>query len=218
VNSRRRATILSPVLLLFLAATGRGQTLGVDFEAGYRGLSASKSADAIFGSSGGATFGGSVQYIHARGPFLRVGLRDFGKTGEKVFVADATSEVFPLGFPLEVNITSVDIIAGWRFRLGKKQKPSPFTPYVGVGVDIASYKEESTVAGLVETDEQSKTGVQFLGGLEYRAFGSFAVSAEAGYSILSGTIGLGGISKIYGEDDIGGFRIMGRIGYRFSFK
>ena len=218
MKSRSRAAILAPTFLLALAAPGRGQTLGIDFDAGYRNLSASKSAKAIFGSSGGATFGGSVQYTLKRGPFLRVGLRDFGKTGEKVFVADATAQVFPLGFPLEVSITSVDLIAGWRFRLGSKKKPSPFAPYVGVGAEIASYKEESTVAGLLESDEQSKTGFQFLGGLEYRAFGSFAISAEAGYSILSGAIGLGGISKIYGEDDIGGFRVMGRIGYRFSFK
>lgn len=209
--------LLAATLLLGLAPAGSAQTLGLDFDAGYRKLSAQKSAEAVLGSAGGLTFGGSVQYTDRRGPFLRAGLRSFRETGEKVFIADASSEVFPLGFPLEVSITSVDLIAGWRFRLGSKRKPSPLAPYLGIGLEIASYREESTVAGLGETDEQSKTGFQFLGGLEYRMFGNFAIGAEAGYSIVSGALGVGGVSKIYGEDDIGGFRVMGRIGYRFSF-
>jgi hypothetical protein len=32
---------------------------------------------------------------------------------------------------------------------------------------------------------------------------------------VGSALGVGGVSKIYGEDGIGGFRVMGRLGYRF---
>ena len=207
-------TLLATIALVLAAPCARAQSFGIDAEAGYRTLSASKSADAVFGSSSGLTLGGSAQYAFKKGLFVRGGYRHFGKDGEKVFVADATSPAFPLGFPLKVSINSIDVLAGWRFKLGGK-KPSPFVPYLGVGVELASYKEESTVAELVETNDQSKTGFQFLGGLEYKGFGKVVLAAEVAYAIVPNTIGVGGVAKVYGEDDIGGLRVVGRLGYRF---
>ena len=206
--------LLATIALVLAAPRARAQSFGIDAEAGYRTLSASKSADAVFGSSSGLTLGGSAQYAFKKGLFVRGGYRHFGKDGEKVFVADATSPAFPLGFPLTVSINSIDVLAGWRFKLGG-QKPSPFVPYLGVGVELASYKEQSTVADLVETNDQSKTGFQFLGGLEYKGFGKVVLAAEVAYAIVPNTIGVGGVSKVYGEDDIGGLRVVGRLGYRF---
>ena len=207
-------TLLATIALVLAAPCARAQSFGIDAEAGYRTLSASKSADAVFGSSSGLTLGGSAQYAFKKGLFVRGDYRHFGKDGEKVFVADATSPAFPLGFPLKVSINSIDVLAGWRFELGGK-KPSPFVPYLGVGVELASYKEESTVAELVETNDQSKTGFQFLGGLEYKGFGKVVLAAEVAYAIVPNTIGVGGVAKVYGEDDIGGLRVVGRLGYRF---
>ena len=207
-------TLLATIALVLAAPCARAQSFGIDAEAGYRTLSASKSADAVFGSSSGLTLGGSAQYAFKKGLFVRGDYRHFGKDGEKVFVADATSPAFPLGFPLKVSINSIDVLAGWRFKL-KGKKPSPFVPYLGVGVELASYKEESTVAELVETNDQSKTGFQFLGGLEYKGFGKVVLAAEVAYAIVPNTIGVGGVAKVYGEDDIGGLRVVGRLGYRF---
>ena len=206
--------LLATAALALAAAPVHPQSFGVDFEAGYRTLTASNSADAVFGSSSGLTLGGSAQYAFRKGPFVRAGYRHFGKDGQKVFVADATSPAFPLGFPLTASINSIDLLAGWRIGLGG-QKPSPFVPYLGVGLELASYKEESTVAGLVETNNQSKTGFQFLGGLEYKGLGKVVLAAEVAYALVPNAIGVGGVSKVYGEDDIGGFRVVGRVGYRF---
>lgn len=214
---RLRPAVLALATLALTAAAGtaRAQSLGLDFEAGYRSFAATKSAKAIFGSDSGFTLGGSAQYAHARGPFLRAGVRTFSKSGEKVFLENATAPVYPLGFPLEARITSFDLILGWRFRLGGKKKPSPMVPYVGIGLESASYQEESTVAGLLEKTDESKTGVQFVAGLEYRLPANFSLAAEFGYSKVTGVLGVGGVSQIYGEDDIGGYRVMGRLGYRF---
>jgi opacity protein-like surface antigen len=211
----------APALLLALAVLGfapgavRAQGFGVDVEAGYRTLNASDSAQAIFGSTGGLTFGGSLQYALESGLFFRGGYRYFAKDGERVFLADASSTPAPLGHPLEATIGSIDAIVGWRFRLGGK-KPSPLTPYLGFGAEFASYEEESTVGGLVERSDATKVGGQVVLGLEYAAFGRWTLTAEAGYSMVPNAVGVGGVSEIYGEDDIGGFRIMGRIGYRFG--
>lgn len=209
-----RRVILALPLAVLAAAPARAQSIGVDFEAGYRTLSAADSAQAIFGSSSGFTWGGSAQYAFKMGLFLRAGGRSFSKSGERVFLADASSTPYPLGFPLEMSLTSFDLLAGWRFRLGDR-KPSRFVPYAAVGVEFASYKEESTVAGLVEASDASKTGFQAVAGIEYGITGGFSLAAEAGYSSVPSALGVGGVSKIYGEDDIGGFRVMGRLGYRF---
>ena len=206
--------LLASAILVLAARSAHAQSFGIDGEAGYRTLSASKSADAVFGSSSGLTLGGSAQYAFKKGLFVRGGFRHFAKEGEKVFVADATSPAFPLGFPLKASINSIDLVAGWRFKLGGK-KPSPFVPYLGAGLEFASYKEESTVAELVEKNDQSKTGFQFLGGLEYKGFGKLVLGAEVAYALVPNALGVGGVSKVYGEDDIGGFRVVGRVGYRF---
>lgn len=207
--------VLAVLLAALAAAPARAQSLGVDVEAGYRTLSAADSAQAVFGSSSGFTWGGSAQYAFRMGLFVRAGGRSFSKSGERVFLADASSTPYPLGFPLEASITSLDILAGWRLRLGDR-KPSRFVPYAAVGLELASYKEESTVAGLVETSDASKTGFQAVGGLEVGVAGGLSLTAEVGYSTVPSALGVGGVSKIYGEDDIGGVRFMGRLGYRFG--
>jgi opacity protein-like surface antigen len=212
--SRARFFLLASALLAGPVASACAQSFGVDLEAGYATLAASQSADTVFGSSGGFTLGGSAQYAFKKGIFVRGDYRHFGKTGEKVFLEDANSPAFPLGFPLTVSINSIDILGGWRFKLGGK-KPSRVVPYLAAGLVISSYHEESTVAELVEKNDQTKPGFQLLGGLEGRAFGKFTLAAEAAYAIVPNAIGVGGVSQIYGEDDIGGFRVMGRVGYRF---
>jgi opacity protein-like surface antigen len=216
--SRAHFVLLAGAVLAGPATSARAQSFGLDLEAGYATLTASRSAYVVFGSSGGFTVGGSAQYAFKKGIFVRGGYRHFGKNGEKVFLADANSPAFPLGFPLTVSINSVDVLGGWRFKLGaknKKKKPSPFVPYLAAGLVISSYHEESTVADLVEKNDQTKPGFQFLGGIEWKAFRKFTLAAEAAYAIVPNAIGVGGVSKIYGEDDIGGFRVMGRLGYRF---
>jgi opacity protein-like surface antigen len=202
---------------VFLASSppARAQSFGVDFEAGYRTLNASDSARALFASNGGLSLGGSAQYAFGSGLFVRAGGRYFTMEGEKVYLADAASTPYPLGFPLTLRITSIDLLGGWRFRLGGR-RPSPFVPYVAAGVELASYEEESTVAGLAERSEVSNAGAQFLAGLEFTGFSKLSFAVEAGYALVPDAIGLGGVSRIYGEDDIGGLRVVGRVGFRFK--
>jgi hypothetical protein len=91
-------------------------------EAGYTWFSAHESFDAVLGSAGGAVFGGGVTVSHRSGYFGRVGIEYFGADGERVYVFGG--EVFPMGIPLSVSITPIDITGGYRF----VAKPKPTRP------------------------------------------------------------------------------------------
>jgi hypothetical protein len=201
----RRALCVLAVLLA-LAPSAQAGSFDVSAHGGYYDLTAAKeSAQAVFGSSGGGIFGGGVRYRFESGLFVAAGVSFFKKTGERVFVADAASEVFPLGHPLELKLMPIEATIGWRF--GGR---GLFTPYFGVGGGLVSYSEESDVAGISEKDEQTKPSGHVLAGVEIGR-GSLRFGVEAGYSIVPSTIGLGGVSKIYGESDVGGFRVLGKL-------
>ena len=37
------------------------------------------------------------------------------------------------------------------------------------------------------------------------------VAGEASYSTVPSAVGLGGVTKVYGEDDLGGFTVVGKL-------
>ena len=117
-----------------------------------------------------------------------------------------------LGFPLSVRITPVYLTVGYRLRDGKL-----VVPYAGVGGVIASYSEESSVAGASYDQSSTKGGFQFLGGVDVGR-GRFRFGAEAGWSTIPNAIGVGGVSSIYNEDDIGGWSVVGKVVVAFGAK
>jgi len=132
-----------------------------------------------------------------RGAFVSAGVRTFSKEGERVFVTGVSGEVQKLGFPLSVRITPVFLTVGYRFRDGRL-----IVPYVGAGASRTSYQEESEVAGETFDDERSKTGFLGVAGVEVGR-GHLRFGAEVGWSTVADAIGVGGVSKVYGEDDLG---------------
>src|SRR5258708_29256775 len=99
------------------AAPARAQGLALDGQVGYVSLSsASKSANAVFGSAGGATYGGSLSYGFDSGFYLEGGARYFSKTGQRVFLAGPSGPVFPLGFPLKMRLGPLFFHLGHPFR------------------------------------------------------------------------------------------------------
>lgn len=195
----------------FAQSDSNGFTVGVN--GGYLGLTARNSAKAVFDSSGGGTFGGEVGYEFERF-FVTAGARRFSKQGERVFVADADSPVFKLGHPLEATITPIQATVGYRFSEVRLFGVG-FRPYLGAGGGVTKYEEHSTVAGISEDVSLSKAGGHVLGGVQFgRSHLRFGV--EAGYAFVPNTIGVGGVSKVYGEKDIGGFTVLGKIVFSTS--
>jgi hypothetical protein len=201
---------LLPALALALFAAGSPAAsageLAIEAQVGYFDMNAQQTAKAVFGSSGGLTFGGAVRYTVWRGVFVSAGMRTFSKDGERIFLTSPGASIQKLGFPLSLKLTPILLSAGYRYVHWKW-----VVPYASIGASITSYSEKSTVAGQPYDQDFSKTG--FIGalGLESPAHGLLRGGVEVGYSTVSSAIGIAGVSKVYGEDDIGGFHVVGKV-------
>jgi opacity protein-like surface antigen len=200
-----QTTLLAASVLALAPLSARAGEIALEVHAGYFQMAAENTASALFDSRGGGTFGGAVRYTFWRGAYVSAGARTFSKEGERVFVAAPNAAVQKLGFPLKVTLTPIFLTAGYRFRDGKM-----IVPYVGIGGALTSYKEESEVAGESFDDDGSKAGFVGLAGVEVGR-GTFRVGAEAGYTTVPDAVGLAGVSKVYGEDDLGGWHVVGKV-------
>ncbi len=206
--------ILATLVLAAPANPARAQPFGVEAEGGYFSLAgAKKSAQAVFdGSSGGATFGGALRYVHRKAFYLAAGARYWSKEGERVFAASATAPVQRLGFPLSVRLIPITGTLGYRFRNRRS-----LVPYAGIGGGVTLFREESDVTGDVRTESRSVGTFLAEAGVEYGK-GPFRFAVEGIYSIAGDGVGLGGVSKVYGEDDLGGWTVLGKLVYAFGKK
>ncbi len=188
-------------------SSGQGFSVGV--EGGYYDMTnASRSAKAIFGAgSGGPLFGLSARLGVGRDFFVQAGGRYFQRNGERVFVADPAGPVFPLGHPMKVRLVPVYAMFGWRI-----SPEARLSPYVALGAGVTSYREESTVAGEAETFSSTKGSVHAAAGADFGT-GSLRFGAELMYTMVPRAIGEAGVSKVYGETDVGGLSVVGRVSF-----
>lgn len=200
--------LLTVGFLLLDSAPARSGELSFSLEGGYFDMTnARSSAKAIFGGlPGGYTLGASLRFILGESLFVGAGARFFQREGQRAFVADKTSPPFRLGHPLTLRIIPAYAFIGYRFRAGSK-----LLPYVFVGPGLTSYRETSIVGELeVEPISQTKLSGHLAAGVEYGQ-GSIRFGIEVMYSMVPNSIGVGGLSKVYGEDDIGGVTVVGRL-------
>jgi hypothetical protein len=201
-----RASLLSALLVLVAAAPhARATELSFEGQLGFFGMAASNSASAVFDSSDAATFGGAARLTFWRGAFVAIGGRTFSKDGERVFVRAPNAPVEKLGFGLSVRTTPFFLSAGYRIR-----RHGLVVPYASAGLAVARYSERSEVAGESFDEVFTKTGLTGTLGVEVGR-GTFRFGAEVGYTTIPNAIGMGGVSKVYGEDDIGGWHAVGKV-------
>lgn len=210
--SRARHWLLGLALTLVAvqAAALEPERFSLAFEAGTQGLGpASESAKAVFdGSTSGTTLGGSGRVGLGRLFFVGAGVRFFSKDGQRVYVADANSPVFPLGHPLTLELRPIYGFVGVRLF-----PESRLVPYLAVGGGSTSYKETSTVGGVVDEVSQSKGTFLVMLGADWRLGRAFSLGVEGRYTSIPDVIGLGGVSQVYGESNLGGISIAGRLGF-----
>ena len=209
IHAARRRTVTA-VAVLLLAGAGRASAdWAVGADGGYFSMTNSPdSAKAIFnGSQGGATFGGFFQLGLGSSFFVSAHGRYFEKTGERVFVANPGGEVFRLGHPLTVRLVPLSAMVG--YRIGHSAR---WYPYFAVGGGATSYRETSDVGGLVETQDTTKAAGHLSAGVDFLS-GPLRFGIEVTYSFVPNTIGDSGVSKVYGETDVGGATIVGRIAF-----
>jgi hypothetical protein len=183
----------------------------VGFQIGVRWLTGvSKSANALFdGEDSGLEVGGFASYAITKSVFLSVSGAYFEKDGQRVFLADADSPWFPLGHPLKVRLIPVNLVVGYRFH------PWPsVVPYLAVGGGVTFFDEETTIGGVTESSSSTEGTAIVMGGVDY-VKGNLLIGVQGSWSTVPDSVGLGGVSAVYGEDDLGGVTASVRLGIRF---
>ena len=204
-----RRACLGAALAVLSAPIARAGEISLTVDGGWHDLTnSSQSAKAVFdGASGGPTLGGALQYGIGESFFIRAGARFFQRDGERVFVAGPGQPVFRLGHPLTLRLIPAYGLVGFRFLQGGKLRP-----YVGVGGGVTVYDEESDVAGEIFKSTATKPGGYGVAGLDFGR-GAIRFGGEVMYSMVPKVIGFGGVSEVYGEDDIGGLTAVVRLSF-----
>lgn len=196
-----RQLVLPALLTLAVAAPAAAQAVDIK---GYGMLgsmrfSASESFEAILGSSSGLIFGGGAEVGLPVGLYFGIGAWRFEDTGERVFLSG--NDVFPLGIPVTVTVTPIEITGGWRFR----QLSPRLVPYVGGGWSLVGYQEVAEFADEGENDRERFSGFHILGGVEYRVSTWLGVGGEVAWMNVPDALGTpGSASAHFDETNLGG--------------
>lgn len=162
-------------------------------------FAASDSFETVLGSASGPLFGGGVEVgLPLGGLYVGVGGWRFQQDGERVFVSGR--QAFPLGIPLTVQVTPIEVTGGWRFR-GLSQR---FVPYAGAGWSSYGYKETSQFADASENADERFGGFHIVGGAEFRVTRWLGIGGEVAWARVSDALGENGVSEAFDESDLGG--------------
>ncbi len=162
---------------------------------------------AIFGSKQGFGLGLGVAYDRSSRWRFGLDVRRISREGERAFAMDRTAEAFRLGHPLTLTLIEGVVSASYQFG-----EVGPVTPYLTAGGGVASWKESSDVAGLIEKASGTAGLLEARLGLE-RQSGRLRLAIEGGITMIPNAVGVGGISKVYEEKDLGGLFVVARIGF-----
>jgi hypothetical protein len=196
------------VAALTLAAPAAAQGVGVKGYAvfGAMKFAASETFDAVLGVKTGRMIGGGARVeLPLGGLFVDIGGWRFKRDGERVYVSG--SQVFPLGIPVRVTITPVEITGGWRFA----KRTSRVVPYAGMGYSSYDYKETSDFSDTGEDVDERFRGLHLLGGAELRLGRWLGVAGEVGWTRIADALGKGGASAAFDETDLGGTSVRLKI-------
>jgi hypothetical protein len=202
--------VRAAVLVLLAAAPAGAAEIALEAHAGYLDLTgARRSAEAVFGgTSGGPLVGVGARAGLGQHLFARLSVEHFQRSGERVFVADASSPVFRLGHPLSLSLTPVYADLGLQAGLD-----AALRPYAGIGAGAVLYHEESTVGGDTTVDSRTRGSARLFAGATVGR-GPLRFGAEIAYARTPSTLGLGGVSRVYGETDLGSASIAANVAFR----
>jgi Outer membrane protein beta-barrel domain len=165
---------------------------------------AKQTFEAVFDKSLLPFWGGGVQVALRSGIYIEVSASRFEKTGQRAFVFNG--QAFPLGIPLTAKITPLEVSAGYRFTLSPR-----IIPYAGAGMARYAYVETSGFSDSGENVDTTHAGYLVVGGVEVRAHRWVGVSIDVQYTHVTGILGTAGISKDFGEDNLGGTAVRVKV-------
>jgi hypothetical protein len=197
--------------------TGRPLRVAVFGTGGVFNATAKESVAAVLDTRSGTDVGFGAQVAwqsgRLRGLFVEVDVSRFEKTGERVFVHDR--EVFPLGIPLTIGLTPIEVSAGYRVNPTRRTRrglvASPVAYFAGGGIGSVGYRE----ADDAETISERFTAYHVMGGADVAVWRMVQVRAEVRHRWVPDGLGLGGVSEAFNETDLGGTTFRVRIGVGF---
>jgi hypothetical protein len=214
--SRLTVIVAAAVLAVPSVARAGDPPLGAQVFAAidFNSFAASKTYNAIFGSSNMPGFGGGADITGVwRDLFVRVAVTRISKTGSRVFVNGA--DVFPLnGQPAKLTLTPIEIGAGWRFRI----KHSKLAPYIGGGALIEPYRVEYPTSPDLNESE-TFTGGNIFGGVQYPITKVLVIGGDAQFRILPNALKsdlASSAANAFNETEGGGFTGRITIGVKFG--
>jgi hypothetical protein len=161
-------------------------------------MTASDSFEAVTGSATVTSYGGGVQFTNLwRGLFVEGAIERSQLDGERVFVF--RDEVFKLGIPVEVTMTPIDVVVGWRAGHGR------LVPYVAGGATWFRYEETSDFADEDENVDERKVGFVVRAGVEVAVARWVHLRGDVRYRQVNDVLGVAGASAAFEEDRLGGF-------------
>lgn len=198
--------------------SSRGEGIGVRGFVTFGNFTAraAETFDAVLGANSGPVFGGGGQVLLPRGLYVELSAARFRRDGERVFIGP-NQQIFPLGIPVEVTLTPLEITGGWRYRHCPRTprtrtricRPT-VVPYVGGGLSSYRYQETSQFSDGDDVDARF-SGFHALGGVEYRALAWLAVGGEFAWSSIADALGDGGVAAVFEENNLGGTTLRVKI-------
>jgi hypothetical protein len=198
--------------------TGRPLRIAGYGTAGLFTATAKKSFDAILDTHSGLDVGAGAQVAWQagmlRGLFFQVDVSRFEETGERVFVHEG--EVFPLGIPLTVTLSPIEVSGGYRYATLRRLRDgrvveAPTSYFVGGGVGTLGYKEADVDGDLSERF----TAYHVMAGADVRVWSVIHAGGEIRYRWVPDGLGVGGVSDAFNETDLGGTTVRVRVGVAF---
>jgi hypothetical protein len=163
----------------------------------YNLFSSDRSFKAVLDNDKGWFFGGGGQVVIEPGIYVEGSVDYYEKTGQRVFVHD--NQVFGLGISDKVRIIPLQFTAGFRVPgLGR------IVPYGGGGGGVYFFKEEADFAEAGDNVDDSYGSFHFVGGVEFTGVEWASTAFEVQWTKVTNSIGIGGVSAVFGEDDLGG--------------
>ena len=204
---RLRQALGVAVVLLVAAAPVRAQSPDIKVRpfalVAEERLAAQTTFNATLGSAAKAFAGGGVDVVVHRRYFVDFTVSRMSTTGQRAFVSGGTA--FPLGIPLRVSLTPIEVTAGYRFA----PRWTRVVPYAGAGVGSYAYTESADFAAAGDDVSVRHAGAVLTAGAEVRVARWMAVAVDVHYTRIPGVLGQGGVSKEVGEDNLGG--LAGRV-------
>lgn len=175
-------------------------------------MTATRSFEATLGTPRFVLKGAGVDAVGiVKGVFLRLALTQGRREGQRVF-ATTSGQVTPLGIPLTVQMTPLEIGGGWRF--GAFDRRRHLVPFVGINGVWLRYKETSQFAEPGEDTDETFKGASVFGGIDI-GISLVRVGIEALYRRIPHALGDNGLAKTFGESDLGGGVVRLTIGIGF---